>query len=75
MEYIRVELKDLPCTVRGFTVYCYDEGQAYFTIIINSRMSADMQCKAYDHEISHIDNGDFECMHEVNALEYSRHLA
>ena len=75
MEYIRVELKDLPCTIRGFTVYCYDEGQAWFTIFINSHMSAEMQCDTYDHEIAHIESGDFDCMQKVDRVEYVRHYA
>lgn len=75
MEYIRVELRDLPCTIRGFTVYCFDEGQIWYTIFINSHMSAEMQCNTYDHELSHIDNGDFDLMNEVSKVEYNRHYA
>lgn len=74
MEMIKVLMIDLPHTVRGLTVYYFDDdGQAYYTILINSRLSAEMQCEAYDHEISHINNGDFDSMQEVDRIEYYRH--
>ena len=74
MERIQVVLTDLPPRVHGLTVYCYDDdGQAYYTILINARLSAQMQCDAYDHEVSHIDNYDFDCMLPVEDLEAVRH--
>lgn len=74
MDRIQVVLVDLPVTVRGLTVYYYDEdGQVYYTILINSRLNSKMQCSAYDHEISHIDNHDFDLMLPVEDLEAARH--
>lgn len=62
-DYIRVVLKDLPVTVRGFT---YDDGFGYYTIFINARLSNQMQLDTYEHELSHINNGDFMIMRDVN---------
>lgn len=75
MEYIRVVLCDwLPLAVRGLTAYYYDDdGMPYYTIFINANLSDQMQCAAYDHEIKHIDNGDFHLMMSVNDLETVRH--
>ena len=74
MERIRVLIIDLPPRVSGLTAYYYDEdGQVYCTIIINARLSAERQCTAYDHEIKHIDNGDFDKMIPVEELEIMRH--
>ena len=74
MERIQVVLTDLPVTVRGLTVYYYDEdGQVYYTILINSKLNDQMQCAAYDHEIAHIDNHDFDRMLPVEDLEAARH--
>lgn len=70
MEYIRVFLVDLPHTTKGLTVKNNDGG---YTILINSRLSEQMQCEAYDHEIAHINNGDFENMYDVSILEHVRH--
>lgn len=74
MEMIKVYMIDLPCTVYGLTTYFYDDdGQVYYTIFINAKMSAEKQCQTYDHEISHIDHGDFEHMQRVDELELVRH--
>ena len=75
MECIRVILCDwLPVTVRGLTAYYYDDdGMPYYTIFINANLSSEMQCAAYDHEISHIDNNDFHLMIPVEDIEAVRH--
>lgn len=75
MEYIRVVICDwLPVTVRGLTAYYYDDdGMPYYTIFINANLSSEMQCAAYDHEISHIDNNDFNLMIPVEDIETVRH--
>lgn len=63
-EEIRVILKDLPVSVPGF---CYhdDEGREY--VVLNSRMSAERQLKAYKHELKHIENGE---MYDTDYNEY-----
>ncbi len=63
MDYIRVILKDMPVTVRAFTL---DDGFGFYTIFINSRLSNQMQIEAYDHELSHIASGDFMIMRDIN---------
>lgn len=74
MERVRVLMIELPHSIRGLTVYQFaDDGEAFYTILINSRLSAQMQCTTYDHEIRHIDSGDFEKMYSVDVLEGIRH--
>ncbi len=74
MEMIKVLMIDLPHRIRGLTVYYFDEdGQVYYTILINSRLSVRMQCDAYDHEITHINKRDFDKMIPVEDLEAERH--
>mgnify|MGYP000075061269 CR=1 FL=1 len=75
MEYIRVIIADwMPVTVRGMTAYYFDEdGQAYYTIFINDKLSVEAQCAAYDHEIRHINNDDFHKMIPIEDLEAVRH--
>ena len=76
MEYIRVILCDwLPLTVRGLTAYYYDDdGMPYYTIFINANLSHEMQCAAYDHEISHIDNNDF-FKDDIQKIEFDAHAS
>lgn len=72
MEYIQIFLVDLPAAIRGVTVRNDDDS---YTILINASLSHEMQCEAYDHEISHINNGDFDCMYNADTLELFRHGA
>ena len=67
-DYIKVVLEDLPCTVRGFVVQSDD----YYTIVLNSRMSYDMQFKSYLHELEHIVERDFKG-NNVNEIENIAH--
>lgn len=73
MEYIRIHLIDLPPRIHGLTVYKFDDGDAFFTVFLNSRLSDEMIRAAYDHEIEHINAGDFDSMHPVDELEGIRH--
>lgn len=54
-NYIRII--DLPSTVHGVTVR--DEDGNY-NIYINSSLSADARKRAIEHELKHINRGDFE---------------
>jgi len=57
MEEEIVRLVDLPCGVRGFTLL--DEDGRY-NIYINSRLNWYMRQKAYEHELEHIERGDWD---------------
>lgn len=71
VEYIAVHLVDLPHGVRGFTKKNKDGS---YTIMINARLSSDMQIATYDHEIRHIENGDYDHKIDVNRIESLRHI-
>ncbi|MDF3000562.1 MAG: hypothetical protein K0Q48_681 [Bacillota bacterium] len=70
VEYIGVHLVDLPHGVRGFTKKNKDGS---YTIMINARLSSEMQIATYDHEIMHIENGDYDRKIDVNETERKRH--
>ena len=65
-------LIDIPSRIHGFTVYSFD-GEPNYAIFLNSRLNDEMQRKAYEHELEHINNNDFDCMLPVSALETMRH--
>ena len=73
MDFIKIFLVDLPPRIHGLTVYKFDDGDAYYTIFLNSRLNDEMLRAAYDHEIEHINAGDFDAMHQVDELEGIRH--
>jgi len=65
----------LPATIRGFTVYSFDEGEMYYTIIINTALNTIMQTQTYIHEVDHIKNNDFDKVISVQELESIRHFS
>ena len=72
MEIIQVFFVDLPSSIKGLTIKNNDDS---FTILINVNMSYEAQLAAYLHEMEHINNNDFDYMHDINALEWCRHSA
>lgn len=46
-----------------------------YTILIDSRLNHDMQLKAYEHALEHIDRGDFDidCVYNVQEIESKAH--
>ena len=73
MEHIKIFIIDLPERIHGLTVRCFDVDGVFYTILINAKLSDQMQCDAYDHEIAHINNGDFDRMWSLDELEALRH--
>ena len=70
----RIEYIDLPCKIHGMTAYYFDEdGQAYYTIIVNSRDSIERQNKAINHELKHIMSDDLDRMIPLEEIELVRH--
>ena len=53
----------MPPAIHGFTV---SDGFGFYTVVLNPRLSVEMQRKTYYHEISHIQNGDFDRMPDAN---------
>lgn len=68
---MRTILVDLPCDCRGCVVETDDEP----CIILNSRMSHEMNIKSYEHELRHIKNNDLHCEESVNEIEAYCHKA
>jgi len=72
MEIIQVFLLNMPSKIDALTVKNEDGS---FTILINAGLSALAQCRAYDHEIEHINNHDYDYIYDVGKLELLRNSA
>ncbi len=72
-EY-NVLYQDMPTTVHSF-VRCNPDTS--YTIVINARLSNDGRLKAYNHEIHHIQNGDYDydIIRDLNQIELEAHAA
>ena len=71
MEIIQVFLVDLG-PVKAMTIKNSDDS---YTILINANLSHVMQIEAYDHEMKHINNHDYDQMYDINDIEMMRHSA
>ena len=61
---------DMPGSIKAFTVQNSDDS---YSIFINAGLSYEIQQEAYDHEIYHINNHDFDHIYDFNELESIRH--
>lgn len=65
---IRTVLYNLPPRISGFTV----RKDGDFTIFLNARHCWEDQKETYDHELEHIENGDFDSALSADAIEMLR---
>lgn len=63
-------LVDMPIKLKGYTVKNDDDT---YTIFLNSRANRETQLLAYQHEMSHIKNGDFERDTTADCVEFKAH--
>lgn len=61
---------DLPTTIRAF---CIEDPGGYHTIVLNSRMSQEMNQKSLDHELRHIFADDFHSLESIDEIEARAH--
>ena len=72
-ENIKVLIVDwLPLTIKGFTVMTSDN-EDYYCILLNGKLGRNALIMAYDHELEHIDNNDFDSMYSADEIEMMRH--
>lgn len=70
MEIVQVFLVDLPAKVGGLTIRNSDDS---YTVLLNAGLSSFAQIQAYDHEMEHINNHDYDQMYDANDIERIRH--
>ncbi len=61
---------DMPTTIKSFVV---SNNDMTFTVIINAKIGRDQQLKAYQHELSHIKNGDYDKKTTADLIELAAH--
>lgn len=69
-----VVLCDLPPHIRGAIIKTFDNGEDFYTVVLNSRLSREEQRETYLHETRHLDANDFDNVEvSVDTIEYLRH--
>lgn len=74
-ERVNVFFMPYDCDFRGVTMCQFDDGENFFTIVINSNLSEEAQLRVFRHEIAHIANRDFEKDIPIGELEAMRHAS
>ena len=71
-EYINVQFFQFPSGIHGASTANEDNG---FTIFIDPRDTYEKQLEAYNHEMEHIRNGDFDsvCDKTARKVELGAH--
>lgn len=70
MEDVFIRYTNLPTSIASFVVTNSD---ATFTIILNSRLCRERLVLAYEHELKHIQNGDYDRKCGVDLVEVYAH--
>lgn len=69
-DEVHVVLLNLPTDMRGFLVADVEGGH---TVVLNARLSWEMNRKTYIHELRHIQGGDLYADEDADDLEEKRH--
>lgn len=69
-EEITTYVVDMPTTIRSYVISNEDSS---FCIVLNAKLSHEAQLQAYQHEIEHIWNKDFDKKGDVGIIEISAH--
>lgn len=67
---IRTYSYPLPGRIKAYTVL----KDCFYTIIVNDSLSHSAKIKAYNHEIKHIENGDFQSELPADLIELLAHI-
>ena len=69
MEDIKIIYLPLPYSIKAYTV-CSD---GFYTIVLNCNLSWEQNKESYQHEMHHIQNGDFEKRCSADLIEIYSH--
>ena len=72
-ERVRVILMPFDCDFRGVTLCRFEDGENYYTIVINENLCEEAQFRTFRHEIKHIANRDFDSPLSADEIERMRH--
>lgn len=72
-ERVKILFKPFDCDFRGVTLCRFDDGECYYTIIINENLCETAKQRTLSHELSHIKHNDFFSDLSINEIESLRH--
>lgn len=73
MNVVHTIYMNMPPSVKGMLVKMFDDGEDYYTVVINPMYNAEQQLSTYEHELMHIKCRDLDEIGDADALELLRH--
>lgn len=73
MTETRTIYMNMPPSVKGFVIKTFDDGEDYYTVVINPAYNWEQQVETYKHEVKHIELGDLEAYGDADDVELLRH--
>lgn len=73
MNMIHTIYMKMPPSVKGMLVKTFDDGEYYYTVVINPMYNIEQQRGTYEHEIRHIECRDLDGFCDAGAVEMLRH--
>lgn len=64
---------DMPVTTKGFVIKVFDDGEDYYTIVLNPKYNWEQNLKTYRHECAHIECRDLDGHGDPGLIEMMRH--
>ena len=64
---------NMPPSVKGMLVKMFDDGEDYYTVVINPMYNAEQQKDTYEHELKHIECRDLDGYCDADTIEALRH--
>ncbi len=68
---MRTILIDLPPKCRGYIYEDIATGEQ--VCVLNARLTHEANQQTYEHEYSHVNNGDLYCKEDINTIEFRAH--
>lgn len=73
MNKVRTIYMNMPPSVKGMLVKMFDDGEDYYTVVINPMYNIEQQRDAYEHEMKHIQYKDLDDYCDADTIEALRH--
>ena len=73
MNEVRTIYVEMPPAIKGYLVKMFDDGEDYYTIVINPCYNREQQLETYEHELRHLKCYDLDDFCDVDVIERMRH--
>lgn len=73
MKEVRTIYMNMPVSSKGFIIKMFDDGEDWYTIVLNPKYNHEQNLETYEHELKHIEGRDLEGYCDPDITEKLRH--